>query len=138
MAAAAPAHIDGAYVRRIQRKHAASLRKLASGKGKARSTGADRAESAVVPCEDKSAVLAVGGGGRAPCSYTVSHGLGLSIDAIDDGGVIDEALILETDMLACGIMDEALILDADLQQGQELNTGDFVSHTMEEFDWWRS
>ena len=125
-------------MRRIQRKHAASLRKQASGKGKTCSTGADAAESAVVLCEDKSAVLAVGGGGRAPCSYTVSHGLGLSIDAIDDGGIIDEALILETDMLACGIMDEALILDADLQQGQELNTGDFVSHTMEEFDWWCS
>ena len=94
----------------------------------------------MVLCEDKSAVLAVGGGGRAPYLYTLSHGLGLSIDidAIDDGGIIDDALILETDMLAGGIIDEALILDADLQQGQELNTGDFVSHTMEEFDWWRS
>ncbi len=127
-------------MRRIQRKHAASLRKQASGKGKTCSTDADAAESAVVLCEDKSAVLAVGAGGRAPCLYTLSHGLGLSIDidAIDDGGIIDDSLILETDMLAGGIMDEALILDADLQQGQELNTGDFVSHTMEEFDWWRS
>jgi len=134
----AAAHIDGAYVRRIQRKHAASLRKQASGKGKTRSAGADAAEAAVVPCEDKSAVLAVGAGGRAQCLYTLNHDLGLSIDAIDDGGIIDEALILETDMLVGGIMDEALILDEDLQQGHELNTGDFVSHTLDEFDWWRS
>ena len=52
---AAPPQIDGAYVRRIQRKHAASMRKAAQSSGAAAGTGAASSPASVAahtPCDD--------------------------------------------------------------------------------------